>query len=588
MKKPNMTKIEQIEHFQTCVHRFSLLMPIGDFHHHHTLYIMYASRFKSPKKGNKHEFLRKMFSLGGLHWVFDLFLALCDKIPSYWRVAFFGSHIAQTDAYGRVKRWNLLQRARYGQVGAISSESRPHRCRRRFPAASLGAQSHLHSKYVLRRWMDQTKVPRVSCAHVLRNGLANNVVQRYVWSCRLISLLRTTLQCSATKLQTITALSHPGVGPTRFPWFMRDKRESPPFEIFKGASLGPDAQKIKLKRVLRVGCPISNGSFGTTFQSLLTQLPCFGRVPKNEKGQKSIFSRRNSRTFESFETWLYFIVFCETPRLWLWESFFFFWLWKLHQWWILGMGDCLNFLEGWKENYYSWCCLVAARWFFSHLHLQATTRWDMVAESSIFRPKLPFSPMLVSVITWPFRDHVLKTPRSPTWFPCTSATCCWERKRGSLQKQRAHFLSRGLKKKTSTLMWKSPWATTNRLCRSKSTSESTTTPDSASSPFCRVPRTIACTSTWGSWWRLRSTTTAPKTHSTPSMWESCGLWKRDFLSRSPNRKLLNTLTLCTCPWNHRSVKRFRSFLERLEKWEIRLQKRKNIFVQWHGESKNNL
>ena len=43
-----MTKIEQIEHFQTHVHRFSLLMPIGDSHHH-TLYIMYASRFKSPK-----------------------------------------------------------------------------------------------------------------------------------------------------------------------------------------------------------------------------------------------------------------------------------------------------------------------------------------------------------------------------------------------------------------------------------------------------------------------------------------------------------------------------------------------------------
>ncbi len=44
-----MTKIEQIKHFQTRVHRFSLLMPIGDFHHHHTLYIMYASTFKSPK-----------------------------------------------------------------------------------------------------------------------------------------------------------------------------------------------------------------------------------------------------------------------------------------------------------------------------------------------------------------------------------------------------------------------------------------------------------------------------------------------------------------------------------------------------------
>ncbi len=51
MKKPNMTKIEQIEHFQTRVHRFSLLMPVGDFHHHHTSYIMYASRFKSPKNG---------------------------------------------------------------------------------------------------------------------------------------------------------------------------------------------------------------------------------------------------------------------------------------------------------------------------------------------------------------------------------------------------------------------------------------------------------------------------------------------------------------------------------------------------------
>ena len=51
-----MTKIEQIEHFQTRVHRFSLLTPIGDFHHHHTLYIMYASRFKSPKKsGEKQE-----------------------------------------------------------------------------------------------------------------------------------------------------------------------------------------------------------------------------------------------------------------------------------------------------------------------------------------------------------------------------------------------------------------------------------------------------------------------------------------------------------------------------------------------------
>ncbi len=53
MKKTNMTKIKQIEHFQTRIHRFNLLMPIGDFHHHHTLYIMYASRFKSPKNLQK-------------------------------------------------------------------------------------------------------------------------------------------------------------------------------------------------------------------------------------------------------------------------------------------------------------------------------------------------------------------------------------------------------------------------------------------------------------------------------------------------------------------------------------------------------
>ena len=32
-----MTEIEQIKHFQTCVHTFCLLMPVGDFHHH-TLY----------------------------------------------------------------------------------------------------------------------------------------------------------------------------------------------------------------------------------------------------------------------------------------------------------------------------------------------------------------------------------------------------------------------------------------------------------------------------------------------------------------------------------------------------------------------
>ena len=41
-----MTKIEQIEHFQTRIHTFCLLMPVGDFHHH-TLYNVW---FKSPKK----------------------------------------------------------------------------------------------------------------------------------------------------------------------------------------------------------------------------------------------------------------------------------------------------------------------------------------------------------------------------------------------------------------------------------------------------------------------------------------------------------------------------------------------------------
>ncbi len=45
MKKQNMTEIKQIEHFQTCIHTFCLLMPTGDFHHH-TLYNVW---FKSPK-----------------------------------------------------------------------------------------------------------------------------------------------------------------------------------------------------------------------------------------------------------------------------------------------------------------------------------------------------------------------------------------------------------------------------------------------------------------------------------------------------------------------------------------------------------
>ncbi len=43
-----MTKIEQKECFQTRIHTFSLLMPIGDFHHR-TWYIMYGTRFKSHK-----------------------------------------------------------------------------------------------------------------------------------------------------------------------------------------------------------------------------------------------------------------------------------------------------------------------------------------------------------------------------------------------------------------------------------------------------------------------------------------------------------------------------------------------------------
>ncbi len=60
-----MTKIEQIEHFQTRVNRFCLLMPIGDFHHHHTLYIMYASRFKSPKNNMSPTTTRGHLSAGG-------------------------------------------------------------------------------------------------------------------------------------------------------------------------------------------------------------------------------------------------------------------------------------------------------------------------------------------------------------------------------------------------------------------------------------------------------------------------------------------------------------------------------------------
>ncbi len=45
-------------------------MPIGDFHHHHTLYIMYASRFKSPK--NLEKCLVQQISRG-LMWSLDGF-----------------------------------------------------------------------------------------------------------------------------------------------------------------------------------------------------------------------------------------------------------------------------------------------------------------------------------------------------------------------------------------------------------------------------------------------------------------------------------------------------------------------------------
>ncbi len=46
MKKTNMTKIKETEHFQTGIHTFCLFMPIGDFRHH-TLYNVW---FKSPEK----------------------------------------------------------------------------------------------------------------------------------------------------------------------------------------------------------------------------------------------------------------------------------------------------------------------------------------------------------------------------------------------------------------------------------------------------------------------------------------------------------------------------------------------------------
>ncbi len=82
-----MTKIEQIEHFQTRVHRFSLLMFIGDSHHH-TLYIMYASRFKSPKKKEIKAILQLEAEIGAYEfwqqsWILCLFefIWVKDNVP---------------------------------------------------------------------------------------------------------------------------------------------------------------------------------------------------------------------------------------------------------------------------------------------------------------------------------------------------------------------------------------------------------------------------------------------------------------------------------------------------------------------------
>ncbi len=56
MKKSNMTKIKQIEYFQTRIHTFCLLMPLGDFHHHALNNVW----FKSPKK---HLYFREVLLL---------------------------------------------------------------------------------------------------------------------------------------------------------------------------------------------------------------------------------------------------------------------------------------------------------------------------------------------------------------------------------------------------------------------------------------------------------------------------------------------------------------------------------------------
>ncbi len=55
MKKPNMTEIEQIEHFQTCVHTLCLLMPVGDFHHHKGSNHLKSSWSKKSTKSTLYE-----------------------------------------------------------------------------------------------------------------------------------------------------------------------------------------------------------------------------------------------------------------------------------------------------------------------------------------------------------------------------------------------------------------------------------------------------------------------------------------------------------------------------------------------------
>ncbi len=96
MKKPNMTKIEQIEHFQTRVHKFSLLMPIGDSHHH-TLYIMYASRFKSPKKKQTLLFVFNRLSRKLLYISVTSLTLSRRRAPS--REKFSVAHFPQTETH---------------------------------------------------------------------------------------------------------------------------------------------------------------------------------------------------------------------------------------------------------------------------------------------------------------------------------------------------------------------------------------------------------------------------------------------------------------------------------------------------------